>query len=496
MKSKKYVFLVALVCIGLLTFADSNEDLFNACKQGDFAAATAAIAAGADVNSTDASGNTPLGNAFFWPEITKVLLDKGADPNGGNYPALLSACAGYSTEVVKLLLDAGADPNKPGITEPGLDSYKSLIEAEKAKGKKKANKALIKAYEDAIANAKPTVVYPANAFLIGSNHVPALKMMLEKGMKVEFEDGTNALETFVSYCNSREMRQEAWAQSAAGYARFGYKVPDWVLNLPDDKNGTAVEMLELLLSTGVDFNKVNANGFTPLCETLKGTILAGENTKYAKINVAKMLIEKGADVNASSTMINSNWIYYPICLATEIGDMSLVKLLVEKGADINVTVRSSTITLFSAYASVGEEGGKNYTAMIIAIIKDDDDIANFLIANGADMTIGVEGFATMETDKEGLKCLIIAKNKSPIYWAIERGNGPLIEAIAEAIDKKKFNEFSVRPMVTIGGAEGYELGEKVTYHCPKFKKVPYSPSKWARLVGYDDAEDYLLEKGL
>jgi hypothetical protein len=39
-----------------------------------------------------------------------------------------------------MLLEAGADPNKPGISDPGA-TFRTLIEAEKAKGKK-ANKVM------------------------------------------------------------------------------------------------------------------------------------------------------------------------------------------------------------------------------------------------------------------------------------------------------------------------------------------------------------------
>lgn len=487
MKMTKKLFLMALVSMSLLTYASPNDDLVNACKQGDMAGVSAAINAGADVNATDASGNTPIGSAFFWPEITKLLLDKGADPNGGNYPALLQACASYSTEVVRMLLDAGADPNKPGLTD-GSGTYKALIDAENAKGKKK-NKAMIKAWEDAMASAGKTITYPANAFLIGSNHVPALKMMIEKGMKLEFEDGSNALQTFVNYCNSREMRKEAWAQSAVGYARFGFKVPDWVSNLTDDRNGTAIEMLELLLSTGIDINKKDANGFTPLCATLKGTILAVENTKNAKIDVAKMLIEKGADVNASSTMTNSDWTYYPICLATEIGDMSLMKLLVEKGANLDNTVKSTTITLFSEFASIMGNGGSGYNALIIAILKGNAEMVKFLIEQGADPTIGVEGFATLESEMEGLKCLTYVKNKSAIYWAIEKGVETIFTSVAERLAGVKLPDFSVRTYADSGHAEANTMTE--SWHCVKFKKTSYPPYEYADLIGNKAAVKYL-----
>ena len=74
MKSKKCFFIVVLACLCLLSFANSSEDLINACKQGDLAAVKAALDTGADVNATDASGNTAICHAYFWPEITKLLL--------------------------------------------------------------------------------------------------------------------------------------------------------------------------------------------------------------------------------------------------------------------------------------------------------------------------------------------------------------------------------------------------------------------------------------
>jgi hypothetical protein len=348
---------------------------------------------------------------------------------------------------------------------------------------------MIKAWESAVASAKSTTTYPANAFLIGTNHTPALKMMIEKGMKLEFDDGSNALQTFVTYCNSREMRKEAWVQSAAGYARFGFKVPEWVSNLPDDRNGTAVEMLDLLLSKNIDINKLDANGFTPLCATLKGTILAVENTRYDKINVSKRLIEKGADVNLSSTMTGSNWTYYPICLATEIGDLSLMKLLVEKGANLDNTVRASTVTLFSQYASIMGNGGSGYTPVIIAILKGNADAVNFLIDQGADLTIGVEGFATLESGKEGLKCLTIVKNKSAIYWAIEKGDDAIFNAVGAKLSGKKLPEFSVRQMSDVGDAKDNTMTE--SWHCVKFKKASYPPYEYAELIGNESAVKYL-----
>jgi len=493
MKNRKPIFLLALVSLSLFTFANSNDDLINACKQGNLAAVQAALDAGTDVNATDANGNTAICNAYFWPEITKLLLEKGADPNGGNYPAIISACNVYSTEVVKMLLDAGADPNKYGVIDQ-TGFYRDLIEKENAKGKKNANKALIKAYESAIANAVPIKMYAVTAIVMQTNHVPALKMMIDAGMKLELEDGTNALHILANYAMSQEQRKELFAQSGPTMTGMGLKLPDWYLNLPDDRNGKATEMAELLLSTGLDMNKQDPTGFTPLCQVLKGAILSAGPTRQAKIDVGKVLVNKGANVNASSTMTGSNWTYYPICLATEIGDMDLVKLLVEKGAALDNQVRSSTITLFSSYASLMGNGGEGYTATIIGILKGDTDAVTFLIEKGADLTVGAQGFATLESGKEGLKCLTTVKNKTPIYWAVERGDDAMIDIIATHLVDVRLPEYQVRQWSDVGSAKANT--DEWKWHCVQFKKLAYSPSEYAELIGNKAAAQKLAAMDL
>lgn len=66
------------------------------------------------VNAKDSEGNTPLSTAAWneHGEMTKMLLDKGADVNaqGGEYGnALQAASAGGHEQVVKMLRAAGAN---------------------------------------------------------------------------------------------------------------------------------------------------------------------------------------------------------------------------------------------------------------------------------------------------------------------------------------------------------------------------------------------------
>jgi ankyrin repeat protein len=490
MKKVYMTILLAAAALFIMqqSMAGPTEDLIASCKQGNIDGVRKAIEAGADVNKADADGHTAIASAYFWPDITRLLLDKGADPNGGVYPALISACNVYSVDVVKMLLDAGADPNKPGMSDPKA-TFRTLIAAEQAKGKK-ANQAAIKAWEGAMSMVKPSEANGLRILIQQTNCVPCLEMMLEKGAKTDFSDGNNAMDVMASFSMSKEERKAGCAASPAAFAAFGVKVPEWYINLSDELNGTAVDMFNLLVSGGVDVNKPNTLGFTPLVTALKGLVATPQGYQ-SKLDVVNAMIDKGADPAKPAVWKQFNSEYYPVCLAAELGTADLVKKMVEKGADMNVSEDAVNISCYTSYVTdIGAEGGEGFTPVIIAILANKPDIVNYLVDKGADLTIGTKGFAVLATKVSNLNCLCTVKNKSPLFWAIEHSDMAAIEKIATKLQGVKLPDFSSR---TWGSVAKGNTGNMV---CVQFKKDTYSPSEYADIIGHKEAYKKLKAMGL
>lgn len=473
----KLPFLGITLLLSINAFAGSDEDLLKSCKQGDLDGVKSAIAAGAKVNKLE-NGNAPIASAFFWPEITKYLIEKGADPNAGDYPALVQACNNYCLETIKILLDAGANPNKSGITDPA-NTFRTLIANEKAKGKN-ANQASIKVWESLIPTMKKTEIEPVRVIVQQTNCAPCLKLVLDKGAKIEFKDGTNALETFANFSMTKSERVAAFKTGASGMAAFGLKVPEWYSNLPDNLNSEPVEVLELIVSKGADINKPFANGMTALTTALRSN---------GKLHVSKALITKSADpkIVGIQTVGTTKITHIPICHAAQQGDMELMEKILAGGADINSNAASNTLI-----NSDGSWGGDGYTPLIIALMTKNYDVAKLLINNNADLKIGTNGYGIWETSFEDLKCLVSVKNKTPIYWAVEKDNIELIKLIADRMKWKINPDFSYD---VITNAAPSQNGIFYSVNCKKGKNK-LSPSKYANEVGNKEASKYLESKGM
>jgi len=99
-------------------FPHGNDTaLMFASLVGDLASAKLLVAAGANVNDTDAWGVSATAMAAHskYEELVEFLLDKGADASAdqAGFSAIHPAIMHRSTRMVRALLDHGANPNAP-----------------------------------------------------------------------------------------------------------------------------------------------------------------------------------------------------------------------------------------------------------------------------------------------------------------------------------------------------------------------------------------------
>ncbi len=110
-----FILSSALIAVGQNSPIDAA--LRQSAQDGDIVAVKAFIADGADVNSRDKTGKTPL----LWvapardnPEMVKLLVEHGADVNAHDYrgeTALMIAASQSNPGIMKALLEAGAKVN-------------------------------------------------------------------------------------------------------------------------------------------------------------------------------------------------------------------------------------------------------------------------------------------------------------------------------------------------------------------------------------------------
>ncbi len=469
----KLFTLVLFIFFNSASYAGPNEDLIAACKAGNLANAKAAIDAGADVNFlTD--GNSPLSVAALWSDITRLLLDKGADPNLGNTKPIYQAATLYSTEVLKMLLDAGADPNKPSLIG-GPAMFKALIAAEIAKGKD-GNQEYIKIWTSAMPTAKLTETYVLPTVVYGTSCSACVEMLLAKGASIDkgIIDGTLLHSFGSSLLKSKDLWKQYYPQTQKNMEAFGIKLPDWYsADISADRFGTAEEMLKILLSKGLDVNQKNKglDGLKPRTP-LELAFNAGYGTNTS---VMLALIKNGADVKIESK------VFGPVMLqAAQSGSVELVKMMIEKGADINADGK------FFAQTDAQLKG---FTPLIVAVMKDHLDLVKYLIGAGAKTNKSVEG----RFMNEKTKCLSKVSDKTAIYFAIENGNLEMVKFLVESggkwFDRIKIHDMKKNEFGTDAFGQRVEI---IT--C--FSSGEYIPSRYAKTLGFTEIQDYLKTKGL
>lgn len=277
-------------------------------------------------------------------EIAKLLVERGLDVNqkdkNNTTPLLIAAKHREYKDILKLLLKNGADPNiKNNLNEIPL---------------------LVTRDEEAIA------------------------LLVEHGANIKVRDADGNTPLLVT-CNKETI--ELLLERGADV-----NVRDKEGNTPlltCAKSGR-VEPIKVLLENGADPNVRNNLGMTPLYFVASNP---GSN-----IEIAKLLVEYGADVNASSA---DTAMYLYDALLRE--NFELVQYLLDRGADIN---------------AIDTDG---LSAMHFAVLVGQIDKIEFLLERGADINI---------TNDDGETPLFTAasnSNRELVQYLIDRGANPSLD---------------------------------------------------------------------
>ena len=332
----KKLILLTVIFISSISYA---QDIFSYCANGDLDAVKKAVESGVDVNAPNPSSKqNAIAYAFFYPEITKYLLEKGADPNGGSYPAIVSASSVASLEVVKLLLDHGADPNKKGGNETALLKVVQM-----------------------------------------TNCAELAELLISKGADVKTTTGAyaNLIGVYASYGLNQKDRKEAMIKYGTMLKKWNVTAADWYMNPDDNLNAPPQDMLKVLIKNGLDINERNKNILDPKKQ--------GETPLFTAMNVGNMdiimsLLENGADYNATYDVINKGLTlfdvkgeYTPLMYACVKGYTEVVRWLVQKPDLVNTSISGKTVNEKKTILTI-----KGLSAIYLAIMSGNSEIVKLI----------------------------------------------------------------------------------------------------------------------
>jgi ankyrin repeat protein len=290
----------------------ASANVAGAARNADIDEVRKLIAAGSDVNATEADGTS----ALLWaahqgsPELVSLLLEAGANPNAANafgVTPLLEASRYGDVATIKVLLEGGAD-----VAAAAREGETALMAAART-GSAEGVKLLLEHGADVNA-VEALQEQTALMWAAAEGHVAVVDALLVNGADPNRKARASELTT---------------RSTRADYPSGGFTALHWAVRNGDEA------VVRRLVEGGADLNITNADGATPM-------MLAIVNDRF---DLAAKLVELGADANDGSLYYamemrdaTTDWrardgsrlrVDHP----NELTALDLAKVLLEAGAD-------------------------------------------------------------------------------------------------------------------------------------------------------------------
>lgn len=329
----------------------ADDDLLDACQNGDLAAAKAALKAGANVNVYGSNGTTPLiyASKAGKYDLLKMLLSLGANPamqddsgftagDLAGVSAIDSSVSSRSSSLEAQVLASGNIKNElNNQAKPTKTLSENLIDALLAKDTVKAA-ALIKqgAYIDLIDKrfeGQPTPLIAAAT----RGEVDMVDLLIGSGARFDRADKTKRTALIYAIDSGSTSMAEHLIKAGANIDQFDSD-ENTPLTIAISKG--YIEGIQMLIR-----NKVNVDGY--LTGAKSTPLITAIGTKHP--DIVAMLLKAKADPNKTNGAGAT-----PLMLTAFINDIESAKLLLQAGADVKLKNKQGNTALDFAKAKSPE----------------------------------------------------------------------------------------------------------------------------------------------
>jgi ankyrin repeat protein len=338
---------------------DGTTALHWAVRHDDVTTAEALIKAGADVKAANRYGVTPMAVAATNgnPAMIRTLLDAGADPNTatpGGETALMTAARTGRLDAVTLLLDRGANVNakdavhaQTALMWAVLENHSDMVKLLLVRG--------------ADINAHTNVTVPKGEYVPARAGGASGSGIIRQRALPTADGGITPL-LFAVRDGNTEMTRLLLDRGADIAQSSGNKTSPLLIALLNGQVGIATELLD----RGADPNAADAYGRAALFAAID--LRNFNHEKYGDLptdghdplDLIKAMLKKSANVNAKTDTVpvhglmqfDGSWVNFdgetPFVRAALSGDIEVMRMLLEKGADPNISTTQGTTALMAA----------------------------------------------------------------------------------------------------------------------------------------------------